>query len=320
MKRINTNCLIIGSGPAGYTASIYLGRALLYPIILTGPQIGGQLTTTTMVDNYPGFPNGIEGNLLMNNLKKQSDKFGAKCINNIAKNINLDTRPFTVELSNGNIISSTSIILAMGSSHKTLNIKSEEKYLGYGLSFCATCDGFFFKKKIVAIIGGGDKACEEAIYLSNICVLVYIIVRNYIMKASKINQEKVFLKKNIIIIYNNEIIDIIGNNNKINSILLYNNIDHVKKNIIINGLFVAIGYKPNTDLLHKYKKILLDDDGYIITLNKSSKTNIEGVFSCGDIQDKIYKQAITSAGSGCIAAIDAEQYINNLKYHEKKFK
>ncbi len=305
-----TKCLIIGSGPAGYTASIYTARAFLNPILLTGYQPGGQLTTTTIVENYPGYPKGINGSDLIINFKKQAINFNVNIMNNVAVNINLNTKPFLVKLDNEKNIHAESIILAMGSKYNMLNIESEKKYFGLGVSTCATCDGFFYKNKIVGIIGGGDTACEEAIYLSKICKSIYMIIRKSNMSASKYMQKKVSLLKNIKILYNNSVYEILGNENKVTSVILYNNLNNKFINIALNGIFIAIGFKPNTEILSQYKEILLDHKGYIKTYNNSSKTKIDGLFACGDIQDSKYRQAITAAGSGCIAGIDAEKYIN----------
>jgi thioredoxin reductase (NADPH) len=302
--------VIIGSGPAGYTAAIYASRAGLKPILYTGSQIGGQLTITTDVDNYPGYPYGIIGPDMMDNFRKQAERFGTEIRYKEVTSVDFSKKPFILEIDNESVIYSNSVIISTGASAKWLGLESESRLNGRGVSACAVCDGFFFKGKDVAVVGAGDTACEEAIYLSNICSKVYMIVRRDEMKASQIMQNKVKNNTKIEILWNSETQEILGEN-EVESIRIINNITKEKININISGFFVAIGHKPNTDIFKNY--IDLDDNGYIKTIKGSTKTNIEGIFACGDVQDSIYRQAITAAGSGCMAALDAERYLSSLE-------
>lgn len=302
-------CIIIGSGPAGYSAAIYSARAGLNPILYTGNQIGGQLTTTTYIENYPGFPNKITGNQLMNYFQIQAKNFNTiieyKSVIDIL--INNNNNQHTIYLNDGSIIKTIGIIIATGASPKYLNILNEKKFIGKGISFCAICDGFFYKGKTVAIVGGGDTALEEANYLSKICNQVYILVRKNVFKASKLMQLKIAKLNNIKILFNYQIINIIGDNT-LETIIIKSNINNIEKKLKIDGLFIAIGHNPNTKLFKN--KIDLDNKGYIITYNNNTMTNIPGIFASGDVIDSKYRQAITSASSGCMAALDLEKYIS----------
>ncbi len=298
-------CLIIGSGPSGYTAAIYAARANMKPVLYTGSEIGGQLMQTKDVENFPGYPKPVQGSVLMNDLREQSLEYGTDIVYDTIESVDFSKKPFKVTTSSGNNVLADSIIISTGASAKWLGIESEQKFLYNGVSACATCDGFFYKNKEVAIIGGGDTACEEALYLANICTKVHMIIRKSEMRASKIMQERVLQKENISLYFGTTPVEIFGNDLGVNGIRVKNTTEY---NIAIDGVFVAIGHKPNSDIFKEY--ISLDEEGYIITEPNSTKTNIEGIFACGDVQDKIFKQAITAAGTGCMAALEAEKYIS----------
>ncbi|WP_185851552.1 thioredoxin-disulfide reductase [Blattabacterium cuenoti] len=303
------DCVIIGSGPAGYSAAIYAARADLNPIIFSGFQPGGQLTSTTNVDNYPGFPLGVSGKVLMENCKKQAERFNAVIIHKSVSEVHFSHQKgeiHRIDLESKESIESKGIIIATGSRPKFLGIEKEKKLTGLGISFCATCDGFFHKGKNVAVVGGGDTALEEANYLSNICKNVYLLVRKNYFRASKALQNSILNKKNINILFGHRIIEIIGNH-FLEGIKIINNNNQTSK-IVLSGLFIAIGHSPNTDIFKK--KLDLDKKGYILVEKGSTRTNKPGVFAAGDVQDPIYRQAITSAGSGCMAALDLEKYLN----------
>ncbi|WP_185873823.1 thioredoxin-disulfide reductase [Blattabacterium cuenoti] len=303
------NCVIIGSGPSGYTAAIYASRADLNPILFEGFQPGGQLTMTTYVDNYPGFYNGIYGNKLMENLKKQAERFNSIIISKTITKVKLSNEIgglHRIQIENENYIESKGIIIATGSKPRFLGIDKEKKFMGLGISFCATCDGFFHKEKDVAIIGGGDTALEEAIFLSKICKNIYLIVRKNYFKASKFLQKKILKIKNINIYFGFKIIEIFGNN-FLEGIKIFNKKNKINKSIFISGLFISIGHDPNTDLFKNQLK--LDEKGFIFVKKGTTCTNKPGVFAAGDVQDSIYRQAITSAGTGCMAALDLERYL-----------
>lgn len=306
MKNKIYDCIIIGSGPSGYTAGIYTKRAGLDVLMITGNVPGGQLTTTTEVENFPGFINGIDGNSLMDNMKQQSERFGLDIVVDNVTSVNFDNRPFIINTIN-NTYETKSVIISTGSSAKYLGLDSEKHYLsnGGGVSTCATCDGFFYKDKNVVIVGAGDTACEEAVYLSKICNRVILLVRSDKFKASTIMSDKVKTISNIDIKYNTEITEILGDGNVVSGIFTNNN-----ESIDCDGVFIAIGHTPNSGVFKDY--INVDEEGYIIRYDGSTKTNIEGVFSSGDVSDKKYKQAITAAGSGCMAAMDLERFLNNL--------
>ena len=301
-----TRCLIIGSGPAGYTAAIYASRAGLKPILYQGIQPGGQLTITTEVENYPGYPDGIQGPDMMINFENQAKRMGTEIRYGLATKVDFSSRPHKVEIDEEKWIEAEAVIISTGASAKWLGIESEQRLNGYGVSACAVCDGFFFKGKEVAIIGAGDTAAEEALYLSNICSQVHMIVRKGEMKASKVMQDRVLSTKNIKVYWNSETDEILGGK-KVEGVRLINNKTGDKTEIPVSAFFVAIGHHPNSDIFKGW--LDMDEAGYIITTPGTSKTNIEGVFASGDVQDKIYRQAVTAAGSGCMAALDAERYL-----------
>lgn len=303
-------CLIIGSGPAGYTAAIYAARANLKPVMYEGLQPGGQLTTTTEVENFPGYPNGITGPELMEDLKKQAQRFGTDIRWGLATTADLSKRPFKVTIDSSKLVEAEVLIIATGATAKYLGLPDEQKYAGGGVSACATCDGFFYRGKDVAVVGGGDTAAEEAIYLAGLCNKVYLIVRRDELRASKVMQERVAKTPNIEVLWKHQTKSLFGDK-VVEGAELYKNKGEVNEEIVrikIDGFFLAIGHKPNSDIFKDYLE--LDEVGYIKTIPGSSKTNIEGVFACGDVQDSHYRQAITAAGSGCMAAIDAERYLS----------
>ena len=306
--------LIIGSGPAGYTAAIYASRADLKPVLYTGMEPGGQLTTTTEVDNFPGYPKGIDGPQMMIELKEQAERFGTDVrIGEVTKVTFTDNKDdyHEVVVNNETIIQAKTIIISTGASAKYLGIESEQRLIGGGVSACAVCDGFFYKGQEVAIVGGGDTAAEEATYLSNICSKVTMLVRRDVMRASKAMQHRVNSKENIVVKYNTEVVEVIGEN-VVEGLKMINNKTNKTENIDITGFFVAIGHKPNTDIFKG--QLDMDDTGYIITNGKSTKTNKPGVFASGDVQDKEYRQAVTAAGTGCMAALDAERYLASIGF------
>ena len=306
--------LIIGSGPAGYTAAIYASRADLKPVLYTGMEPGGQLTTTTEVDNFPGYPKGIDGPQMMMELKEQAERFGSDVrIGEVTKVNFTDNKDdyHEVVVNNDTIIQAKTIIISTGASAKYLGIESEQRLIGGGVSACAVCDGFFYKGQEVAIVGGGDTAAEEATYLSNICSKVTMLVRRDVMRASKAMQHRVNSKENIVVKYNTEVVEVIGEN-VVEGLKMINNKTNKTENIDITGFFVAIGHKPNTDIFKG--QLDMDDTGYIITNGKSTKTNKPGVFASGDVQDKEYRQAVTAAGTGCMAALDAERYLASIGF------
>ncbi|MFZ4412389.1 MAG: thioredoxin-disulfide reductase [Bacteroidales bacterium] len=302
-------CLIIGSGPAGYTAAIYAARADLKPVVYQGLQPGGQLTITTEVDNFPGYPEGITGPEMMEQLKKQAERFGTEARWGIVTEVDFTERPFKIYADDGKKILADSVIIATGASAKWLGIESEKRFNGQGVSACATCDGFFYRGKDVAIVGGGDTAAEEATYLAKLCNKVYMIVRRDELRASKAMQEKVFNTPNIEVMWNHTTKEILGDFSGVNGVLLQNVKTGEEKQLAIHGFFVAIGHSPNTEIFKG--KLELDDMDYIKTVPGSTRTNIEGVFAAGDVQDHHYRQAITAAGSGCMAAIEAERFLSS---------
>ena len=305
--------LIIGSGPAGYTAAIYAARADLEPVLYTGMEPGGQLTTTTEVDNFPGYPEGVDGPTMMIHLQKQAERFGTKVNNGFINRVEFSKnrggihKAFTED---GTEINTKTIIISTGASAKYLGIPSEQRLRGGGVSACAVCDGFFFKGQEVAIVGGGDTAAEEATYLAKICSKVTMLVRKNKMRASKAMQHRVTKTANIDLKYNSEIEEVLGDQ-VVEGIRIKNNLTDSKEEILVSGLFIAIGHKPNTDLFRG--QIEMDESGYLITKNKTTHTNIPGVFASGDVQDKEYRQAVTAAGTGCMAALDAERYLQSVK-------
>ncbi|MDE5416913.1 thioredoxin-disulfide reductase [Labilibaculum sp. DW002] len=305
-------CLIVGSGPAGYTAAIYAARANLSPVVIEGLQPGGQLTTTTEIDNFPGYAEGITGTEMMADLKKQAERFGTDCRWGLVTDVNLNERPFKLKVDGNKDIEAESVIIATGATAKYLGLESEEKYRGSGVSACATCDGFFYRGKDVAVVGGGDTAAEEATYLAGLCNKVYLIVRKPFLRASKAMQDRVFNTKNIEVLFEHNTKELTGDNGVEGCTLIKNAGSPLEEEvkIAIDGFFLAIGHHPNSDVFNKY--VDTDDEGYIITQAGTPMTNVKGVFACGDVQDPNYRQAITSAASGCQAAIEAERFLAEL--------
>ena len=305
-------CLIIGSGPAGYTAAIYAARADLKPVMYTGMQMGGQLTTTTEVDNFPGYPNGTDGTAMMEDLKNQAERFGTEVRFGMVTKVEFSKEVggiHKVIVDESIEIEANSVIISTGATAKYLGIESEQRLIGGGVSACATCDGFFYKGQDVVVVGAGDTAAEEATYLSNICKKVTILVRKDYMRASKAMQHRVNKTKNIEVKYNTEMDEVLGDN-VVEGVKAVNNITGEKEVIDVTGVFIAIGHKPNTDI---FKGVLdMDETGYLITEGKTTKTNLPGVFASGDVQDKEYRQAVTAAGTGCMAALDSERYLGSL--------
>ena len=306
------SCLIIGSGPAGYTAAIYAARANMKPLLYQGIQPGGQLTITTEVENYPGYPEGIQGPEMMEHFEKQAKRMGTDIRYGLATKVDFGVRPLRVEIDEEKWIEADSVIISTGAAAKWLGIESEQRLNGYGVSACAVCDGFFFKGKEVAIVGAGDTAAEEALYLSKICSMVYMIVRKSEMRASKVMQDRVIATPNIKIYWNSETDEILGDK-KVEGVRILNNQTNEKTEIPVSAFFVAIGHKPNSDIFKGWLE--MDEAGYLQTLPGTCKTNIEGVFASGDVQDKIYRQAVTAAGSGCMASLDAERYLSEKGLH-----
>ena len=302
-------CLIIGSGPAGYTAAIYAARAELSPILFKGSQPGGQLTITTDVENYPGYPDGVMGPEMMIEFEKQAARFGTEIKEGQVTSVDFSKKPYTVTVDNEDTYTADTIIISTGASAKWLGIESEERLNGKGVSACAVCDGFFFRKMDVAIVGGGDTALEEALYLAKLCKKVSMIVRRDVFRASKVMQQRVKETENIEILFNHQTVEILGDK-EVSGVRLLNNKTNKEVEIDIQGFFVAIGHNPNTEIFKG--NLDMDDAGYIRTIPGTAKTNIEGVFAGGDVQDKIYRQAVTAAGSGCMAALDAERYLAEL--------
>lgn len=309
MEQIRTKCLIIGSGPAGYTAAIYASRANLSPVLFEGLQPGGQLTTTTEVENFPGYPNGITGPDMMDDLRVQAERFGTDIRIGVIIDVDFSQAPYKAVSDDGIEVLADTVIIATGASAKYLGLPDETRYAGMGVSACATCDGFFYRKKTVAVVGGGDTACEEAVYLSNLASKVYMIVRKDHLRASKVMQQRVFDNPKIEVLFNTNTVGLFGENGVEGAHLVkFKGTDKEENlDIAIDGFFLAIGHKPNTDVFKKY--IELDENGYIKTNGVTTATNIPGIFAAGDVADPIYRQAITSAGQGCKAAIDAERYL-----------
>jgi thioredoxin reductase (NADPH) len=306
------NCLIIGSGPAGYTAAVYAARANMKPVLYQGIQPGGQLTITTEVENYPGFAEGIQGPELMIQFEKQAQRMGADLRYGLATKVDFSKQPYKVWIDEEKEIEAHSIIIATGASAKWLGIESEQRLNGYGVSACAVCDGFFFRGKEVAIVGAGDTAAEEALYLSKLCSTVHMFIRRDEMRASKVMQDRVKNAANIKMYWNTETDEIIGDKT-VEAVRIRNNQNGDTATIPIKGFFVAIGHQPNSDIFKGW--LDMDEAGYIKTIPGTAKTNIEGVFAAGDVQDKIYRQAVTAAGSGCMAALDAERYLSEKGLH-----
>lgn len=307
-----TKCLIIGSGPAGYTAAIYAGRANLSPVLYCGLQTGGQLTQTTEVENFPGYPQGVDGNQMMMDIREQAERFGADLRDGIITKVDFGQRPFIVTIEDGTEIAADTIIIATGASAKYLGLDDEKKYNGQGVSACATCDGFFYRKKTVAVVGGGDTACEEASYLAGLCKKVYMIVRKPYLRASDVMKKRVEENDKIEILYEHNTLGLYGENGVEGAHLVKRKgeADEERYDLPIDGFFLAIGHKPNTDVFKPW--LDLDEIGYIKTINGTPRTNIEGVFAAGDCADPTYRQAIVAAGSGCKAALEAERYLAAL--------
>lgn len=302
----SVRCLIIGGGPAGYTAAIYASRAGLAPVLYEGLEPGGQLMTTTVVENFPGFRNGVDASQLMDEMKAQAERFGATVLRKTVTEVDLSHRPFTIVSDDGEKVLAETVIVATGATARYLGLPSEQKFRGLGVSACATCDGFFYRKKDVAVVGGGDTACEEATYLASICRKVYMIVRRDVLRASKAMQEKVRSMENIEILWNCNTQEVLGNDSGVTGVRIARQSGEVF-DIAVDGFFLAIGHHPNSELFAGY--LDTDENGYIITDGKSTATNVEGVFAAGDIQDPRYRQAITAAASGCRAALDVEKYL-----------
>ncbi|PQJ09645.1 thioredoxin-disulfide reductase [Flavipsychrobacter stenotrophus] len=305
------HCFIIGSGPAGYTAAIYAARAGLNPVLYQGIQPGGQLTITTDVENYPGYPNGVMGPQMMVDFEQQAQRMGADIRWGMVTKVDFSQRPFKVEIDEEKWIEADAVIIATGASAKWLGMESEERLNGHGVSACAVCDGFFFKNQEVAIVGAGDTACEEALYLSKICSKVHMLVRRGEMRASKVMQDRVLKTANIQVYWNTDPVEVLGEH-KVEAMKVRNNVTNEETVVPLKAFFVAIGHKPNSDLF--VGMLDMDEQGYLITQPDSTKTNIEGVYACGDVQDKIYRQAVSAAGSGCMAALDAERYLGALEH------
>jgi len=305
-------CIIIGSGPAGYTAAIYAARADMKPVMYTGLQMGGQLTTTTEVDNFPGYANGTDGTAMMEDLKNQAERFGTEVSFGMVTEVVLSSEVggiHEIVVDGSKKIHANTVIISTGATAKYLGLESEQRLIGGGVSACATCDGFFYKGQDVVVVGAGDTAAEEATYLANICRKVTVLVRKDYMRASKAMQHRVNKTDNIEVLFNTELDEVLGDN-VVDGVRVVHNITGKKHEISVTGLFIAIGHKPNTEL---FKGVLdMDDTGYLITEGKTTKTNIPGVFAAGDVQDKEYRQAVTAAGTGCMAALDAERYLGAL--------
>lgn len=308
MDPVNTRCLIIGSGPAGFTAAIYASRANISPLLYEGHQPGGQLTTTTEVENFPGYPEGIQGPQLMDDLRKQAQRFGADIRPGFIKSVDLSTRPFKAVAADGTEISAETVIISTGASARYLGLPDEKKYQGLGVSACATCDGFFYRNKRVAVVGGGDTACEEAMYLSGLASDVFLIVRKPYLRASKVMQERVLANPKIKVLFNTNTTGLYGDEYLEGAHLVENKGTDTEQHIdlAIDGFFLAIGHQPNTSL---FPTVHTDSQGYIVTALPTTATNIPGVFAAGDVADPVYRQAITAAASGCRAALDVERFL-----------
>ena len=310
---MHSQVLIIGSGPAGYTAAIYAARAMLKPTIVQGLQPGGQLTITTEVENYPGFGDVIQGPWLMEQMEQQAKNVGTNIVNDMITKVDFSSKPFTAESESGTTYTADTVIISTGAQSRWLGLPSEQKFQGYGVSACATCDGFFFKEKEVAVIGGGNSAVEEALFLTNFASKVYLVHRRDALRLEKILQERLFKNKKISIIWNSELAEITGEENPTNvtGIKLKSTIDGSMTDLKVDGVFIAIGHDPATQIFKS--QINMDDEGYIITEPDSTLTNINGVYAAGDVRDKTYRQAVTAAGMGCMAALEAEKYISSLE-------
>ena len=309
----HTKCLIIGSGPAGYTAAIYAGRANLKPMLYCGLQMGGQLTQTTIVENFPGYPEGVDGNQMMMEVRQQAERFGTDIRDGIITEVDFAARPYTVTTDRGVKISADTVIIATGASAKYLGLDDEKKYNGMGVSACATCDGFFYRKKTVAVVGGGDTACEEALYLAQLCQKVYMIVRKPYLRASDVMQRRVAENEKIEILFEHNTVGLYGDNGVEGAHVVYRkgDADERQYDLPIDGFFLAIGHKPNTEIFKDWLE--LDDTGYIKTIDGTPRTKLPGVYAAGDCADPVYRQAIVAAGTGCKAALEAERYLQTLE-------
>ena len=306
------NCLIIGSGPAGYTAAIYAARANLKPVLYQGIQPGGQLTITTEVENYPGYADGVQGPEMMVHFEKQAHRMGADIRYGIATKVDFSSHPFKIEIDEEKWIEANAVIISTGASAKWLGLESEQRLNGFGVSACAVCDGFFFRNKEVAIVGAGDTAAEEALYLSKLCTTVHMFIRRDAMRASKVMQDRVLNTKNIKIYWNTDTEEVLGDKH-VEGVKVKNNKTGEVQTIPVSGFFVAIGHQPNSEIFKGW--LDMDEAGYIKTIPGTSRTNLEGVFASGDVQDKVYRQAVTAAGSGCMAALDAERWLGAKGFH-----
>lgn len=310
MSELSSKCVIIGGGPAGYTAAVYASRANLSPVLFEGMQPGGQLTTTTEVENFPGFPSGIQGGELVSEMRSQAEKFGARIVTDVVTSVDFSKRPFTLTVSDGSEVKADTVIIATGAAARYLGLPDEQKYMGLGVSACATCDGFFYRKKRVAVVGGGDTACEEALYLSGLASKVYMIVRKDYLRASQVMQARLKDRDNIEILFNCNTTGLFGDEVLQGAHLVeFKGTDRERHfDIDIDGFFLAIGHTPNTDLFRG--QLELNPEGYINVASPSTQTSVDGVFAAGDVADPIYQQAVNAAGSGCRAAIDAERFLN----------
>ena len=306
-------CIIIGSGPAGYTAAIYAGRANLAPVLYAGLQMGGQLTQTTIVENFPGYPEGVDGNQMMMELRQQAQRFGTDMRDGIITEVDFSSRPYTLTTDRGAQIQADTVIIATGASAKYLGLDDEKKYSGMGVSACATCDGFFYRKKTVAVVGGGDTACEEALYLAQLCKKVYMIVRKPYLRASDVMQRRVAENEKIEILFEHNTLGLYGTGGVEGAHVVFRKgeADERKYDLPIDGFFLAIGHKPNTDIFRQW--LDLDDTGYIITIDGTPRTKLPGIYAAGDCADPTYRQAIVAAGAGCKAALEAERYLQTLE-------
>jgi thioredoxin reductase (NADPH) len=303
----NVRCLIIGSGPAGYTAAIYAARADLKPVVYQGIQPGGQLTITTEVDNFPGYPEGVQGPAMMEDLKKQAERFGTDVRFGMVTSVDFSSRPFRIDADDGRTLLAETVIIATGASARWLGLESEKKFMGMGVSGCATCDGFFYRSQDVAIVGGGDTAAEEATYLAKLCRKVYMVHRRNELRASKAMQHKVFNTPNIEMVWDSIPVEVLGDESGVNGLRVKNVHTGEERTLDVTGFFVAIGHSPNTEIFRD--QLELDAMNYIKTVPGSTRTSVEGVFACGDVQDHYYRQAVTAAGTGCMAAIEAERFL-----------
>ena len=307
----HVKCLIIGSGPAGYTAAIYASRANLKPVLYTGIEVGGQLMQTTEVENYPGYPKGVQGPAMMDDFKAQAERMGTDIRWGYVTSVDFSVYPHQVTIDESTTLLADAVIISTGASAKWLGLESEARLNGYGVSACAVCDGFFYKGKVVAVVGGGDTACEEALYLANLCPKVHLLVRSNKMRASQVMQARVEANPNIQIHWHTQTLEILGDT-QVTAMRVLNNQTNETSDIPVEGFFVAIGHKPNTDIFKG--QIDLNHEGYIVTKAGSTYTNVAGVFACGDAQDSIYRQAVTAAGTGCMAALDAERWLSHEEF------